>query len=136
MEVCVMTFTVWRKVININISKNGVYRFWPLSATGKSYLGYLLSVVALSNNSVCVIGRDITVSEISEEYLFNIQSHEPKLVLIDRYDFYKSESLVDFVKSMKDKAIIMIDVKNIKGARITFDDIIDIELKENGIEVC
>ena len=83
--------------IEIDIRKdNGIYTLGGMSSTGKSYLASLLKSARVFGIKACVID---SIGQDSDEVIF-----------VDRYDFIKSQSLLDMLLTRD--AIILVDCKH------------------------
>lgn len=113
--------------INIELDK-GIYLFSSYSATGKSYLLFLLKAIK-SNQRLLTYDSDDYDNGIDLGKL--LESTDYDLVIIDRYDLY----LDKFIKEIKEAgkhSIVLIDSK--QGLLIDYDTC-DILLERDSITV-
>lgn len=113
--------------INIELDK-GIYLFSSYSATGKSYLLFLIKAIK-SNQRLLTYDSDDYDNGIDLGKL--LESTDYDLVIIDRYDLY----LDKFIKEIKEAgkhSIVLIDSK--QGLLIDYDTC-DILLERDSITV-
>lgn len=119
--------------INIDIYlENGVYVFHKQSATGKTRLAKELRDLQAYDRDVAsytyndkLLGVDIS-SCFQQQY---------KVILLDRYDMYNGDG-ADLIKAYEDKAIILLDCKDMRGPQIACDyEICFVDMTDTRIEV-
>lgn len=97
-------------------------------ATGKSYLRTLFeSEMASKNGKKEYLGLTYDSLKDSEDYIKSIKNFSGKYILLDRFDLYFDERIVE--EALKNDRCVMIDLKNYvrwnripyRGAMIKFD---------------
>lgn len=115
--------------VDVNL-ENGVYVFNDESASGKTYLLYMLNKMSNADSVIGFTYTDSLSNSINMEKC--IGRH---IIMFDRYDMYRNK-YADIIKKLKNSSIILIDCKNLADMTLDVDlkDCI-IELEENSIEV-
>lgn len=124
---------------NIEISiqlDNGIYIFDTESGTGKTRLYRFLRDIMVNKEDVYAVSYDDVVR--GEDIIQRIKVINPRLIMIDRYDMYISDSLTGFLNFISSNAIILIDYKgdkDITHKSSIHDEVCFINLQLGKIEV-
>ena len=117
--------------IKINLEP-GIYRFSNYSATGKTYLGYLIKEYQSVGENLAVYSYG---DHIRNKSIDSVISPNDKVLLLDRYDKYSREEddkiITAFVAS---GGIVLIDCKQVENIYSDYE-FCDIALLKEGIEV-
>lgn len=109
---------------------NGYYEFIGLDYTGKSWLCRLLK--SGNKQGLPVAGYDYKDFKAGVD-MATVLNEKYKLIVLDRYTMYLGAG-VELIKSLKDKAVIIADVKSEKKYGI-HGKMIFIELEKNKIRL-
>lgn len=125
-------------MINFNIDgvqidvelDNGYYEFIGLDYTGKSWLCRLLK--SGNKQGLPVAGYDYKDFKAGVD-MATVLNEKHKLIVLDRYTMYLGEG-IELIKRIKDKAVIIADVKSEKNYGI-FGEMQLIEIEKNRIRL-
>jgi hypothetical protein len=109
---------------------NGIYIMGYNSGEGKTYLAKCISSITSRKDFICLSYNNF--SYVSSLYEL-AENRRASLIILDRYDMYNG-TFADDILRLKDKAIILIDSKQVTE----FEDqseICKIRLGKNNIEV-
>ena len=115
----------------IEISLNpGVYRFRPLSGTGKSYLCHLVDTYDK------LLGGGVLAVKPSTKHLYNLNNipSNKRVIIFDRYDIYQ-RSCWELIDTLKDTHAILLDLKVVRDRPPFTMSYIDIIYTERGLIV-
>lgn len=118
--------------LNVNLN-NGLYKFVNESGTGKSYLrSVVIPQYRNAGYKFYAITYEADRSDI--QYIDQIKSRLPlELLIVDRYDLYKTDLLSNFLADLSKDTIIIIDTK------LGIGDIkcrsVDIIFKKDGFDI-
>lgn len=89
--------------------ENSIYIFDPDSSTGKSRLYWLIrEYMEMEKEIYSVSYGDILRGENPAEI---IAERNPVLVMFDRFDMYINQGYKELLKSLSDRAIVLVDYK-------------------------
>lgn len=133
-----LTFDIMGTKCTINLN-NGVYRMDLDSATGKSFIVYLL-------NRANYVGVVKAVTYDKDDYMHNkslssilgIVDSNVQIVVLDDIDFYADEVTRDVVKqlqSIAEHSIVLLDSKYEPSSLSSFCKFVRIEMRKDEINV-
>ncbi len=118
--------------LNINLN-NGLYEFLSQSGTGKSYLSSVI-IPQYRNAGYRFYSVTYEAGLTDAQYIEQIKARLPlDLLVVDRYDLYESKTLNEFLISIADSCIILIDSKY--GLRDVKCRAADMVFKKDGFDI-
>lgn len=120
--------------IRVAFQGNGIYQFTAESATGKTYLykqAYKLYKVT-DDIFPLTYTRGVDVINLLEKEL---QQHNVKIVLLDRFDLYVTKELIEYLERIRDSYIVVLDYKRSTMALQVKADICYIRLGKDVIDL-
>jgi uridine kinase len=97
---------------------NGIYSMGTMSASGKTYLTKLLSLITSRKDIICISYNNYLYIESLTKLAEKLNA---TLIILDRYDMY-CESFKEDILQLKDKAVILIDSKH----GTSFDEFVEV----------
>lgn len=109
----------------------GIYRFCNYSATGKTYLGYIMMKYQAKQPFAVYSYNDYARRKTIESTILD----SDRLLLLDRYDMYGKEEDDKVIQSFADRGgIVLIDAKQVENIYSDYE-FCQIRLNSDGIEV-
>lgn len=130
-----MILSTTTQTIEINLAYPGVYKFWRISASGKTLLAKTLDIISEFNKDIVSVGFQSGADIIIKNKIPELTINPPKLLFIDRFDFYKTDELSDCINKISDKTIVLLDLKNTSYDKVKIDSIVDLVLEDGKITI-
>lgn len=90
--------------------ENGLHRFYPWSATGKTYLYKQLESLHALGHKIVTYTYDNYLYGHSLKQMVNLV--KPEVIMLDRLDMYADdEKIIEVIREVHDKAIVLISKK-------------------------
>ena len=105
---------IWDVKIDI-FEDNGIYLLGGFSATGKSWLCKELNKMSVQYDDVVGYDLDDKKDSINNKIKRICKGKDPKVIMFDRFDMYDEKTKQDakhVMQEYRDKAIILVDVKD------------------------
>ena len=120
----------YKPEVIINL-ENGLYQFDSETATGKTRLCELLR--EYNRAGLPVVAYSYTDWSLGLDLISVVNKFKPKVLMIDRYDMFIGE-YSDFLESIQDEIIVMIDCKDMLPFG-EYDKVCGIKFTPDKIEV-
>lgn len=118
-------------IINLN---PGFYLFESESGTGKTYLYNETTKLAAAGLPVLGYTYQDYLKHVDLQKL--VTERKIELLVVDRFDQYMHDSqIVAAIKSVVDKAVVLVDVKSSQFPQIAIPRTVSLRLTSNSIEV-
>lgn len=113
----------------------GLYVLPSDGASGKTYLGKLLQAARANGvENIAYITYDPDLSE--QSIVEKMDLREDSVLLVDRFDLYKTKVIVSRLNSLSKNSVILVDVKNLNSLRLgNYRFAVISRMGENYIEV-
>lgn len=98
----------------VDLPHAGMYTFWSVSASGKSYVAKLLKTAnSLNVSNILCLTYDVCYD--AESYVSKIKkkSHH-EIIYLDRFDLYATREIMDALVEVSNTTIVLMDLKSIR----------------------
>lgn len=95
----------------------GLYVLPGDGATGKTYLGKLLQAAKANGvENVAYVTYDADLTE--QGILDKLKVMQDGVLVVDRFDLYQSEAVVERLKQISKGSVVLVDVKNLNSLKL------------------